>query len=116
MIKVINSTPPTRETMTISRASLVSSEPPPREEVFFVGEIVGDQVSTSRTTVFDVSTTGLPNTTDVELVIVKEPSAMDSSTQRDAVSGSEKDVATFRTVKRRILWRVEGEGGGRPGY
>lgn len=87
-------TPATDTTTAMRSASLVSSEPSPREEVTSVGETVGAQVETSRTMVLEVSTTGTPKTTVVEEVIIVEPSAMHSSTHRVAVAGSEKETAT----------------------
>ena len=83
---------------TITMSVFVSSDPPFREENASVGEVVGelvgDHVATSITTVLEGSTTGTPNITDVDVVIVVEPSAMDSSIQRVAVAGSEKAIAT----------------------
>jgi hypothetical protein len=97
MIKAITTSPPTTGT-TIKIVDSVSkpSDPSFLEENRSVGERVGGQVETSSTTVFEGSTTGAPNTTEVDVVIVADPAATDWSTQREAVAGSAKEVATYR--------------------
>jgi hypothetical protein len=96
MTRVITRIPPTTgtRTNTIKVSVFESSEPPFLVEMASVGEKVGGQVDTSSTAVLEGSTTGAPNATAVEVVIVVEPAATDSSTQRVAVAGSAKEVAT----------------------
>lgn len=60
---------------------------------------VGEYVLTSTTVVFDGSTIGDPNVTVVEVVIVVEPSEIDSSTHDVAVSGSANAVATYNIIR-----------------
>jgi hypothetical protein len=76
--------------------SMSSDSPPSREMLFSDGAKVGGQVETSITTVFELSTTGVPNRTVVEEVMVVDPKAIDWSTHWVAVAGSEKEVATYR--------------------